>query len=176
MAVDIGVEARREDDQKREDDRETERETGFDGELGSLPVLPEVTKEETKSGLHRAVWTLAWPSVLTMLLQTFNSFMDRGFVGHLGSDALAAVGVGGQFMFLLFSVGMSISVGTSALVSRFTGGREPDQAKQAANQSLWVGVFAAVVCASRWSGRCAPLVVHWMGVDAHVRRTSVSAI
>ena len=58
----------------------------------------EVEKDETPAGLHRAVWMLAWPSVLTMLLQTFNSFLDRFFVGHLGSDALAAVGVGGQFM------------------------------------------------------------------------------
>ncbi len=131
-------------------------------------MLPEVEKEagkETKSGLHRAVWTLAWPSVLTMLLQTFNSFLDRFFVGHLGSDALAAVGVGGQFMFLLFSVGMSIGIGTSALVSRFTGAKEPDQAKVAANQSLWLGLIAAVVSvAIVWPLR--HLVVGWMGVDA----------
>ena len=87
---------------------------------------------------------LAWPSVLTMLLQTLNSFTDRFFVGHLGSDALAAVGVGGQFMFLLFSVGMSISVGTSALVARFTGAKEPDQATLAANQSVWIGFLSAL--------------------------------
>ena len=164
LAVDTGVDAR------REGRWEDEQETGYDGEIGSLPMLPEAeettqkTKEETKSGLHRAVWMLAWPSVLTMLLQTFNSFLDRFFVGHLGSDALAAVGVGGQFMFLLMSVGMSISVGTSALVSRFTGASEPDQAKLAANQSLWVGVITAVLCAALvWPLR--PVVVHWMGVD-----------
>ena len=160
MAVDTGVGAR------REDDLDKELEVGFDGEIGSLPVLPEVQRDETRAGLHRAVWRLAWPSVLTMLLQTFNSFLDRFFVGHLGSDALAAVGVGGQFMFLLMSVGMSIAVGTSALVSRFTGAQEPDQAKMAANQSLWVGVIAAVVCASLvWPLR--HLVVGWMGVNAH---------
>ena len=137
-------------------------------------MLPEVEEleveeeggKETKSGLHRAVWTLAWPSVLTMLLQTFNSFLDRFFVGHLGSDALAAVGVGGQFMFLLFSVGMSVGIGTSALVSRFTGAKETDQAKVAANQSLWLGLFAALLSV----GVVFPLrhsVVGWMGVDSH---------
>ena len=158
MAVDTGVGVRREGDFESS-------ETGYDGELESLPVLTEVTKE-TKYGLHRAVWTLAWPSVLTMLLQTLNSFMDRGFVGHLGSDALAAVGVGGMFMFLLMSVGMSISTGTSALVSRFTGAKEPDEAKQAANQSLWIGILAALLCAVVvWPLR--HLVVGWMGVNAH---------
>ena len=153
-----GVDARRESEWKK-------LKTGQDGEIGSLPMLPEI-EIETKSGLHRAVWTLAWPSVLTMLLQTFNSFLDRFFVGHLGSDALAAVGVGGQFMFLLFSVGMSIGIGTSALVSRFTGAKETDQAKVAANQSLWLGLIAALVSVAV----VFPLrnfVVGWMGVDSH---------
>ncbi len=160
MAIDTGVNARREGELDLE-----KLETGQDGEIGSLPMLPEVEKE-TKSGLHRAVWTLAWPSVLTMLLQTFNSFLDRFFVGHLGSDALAAVGVGGQFMFLLFSVGMSIGVGTSALVSRFTGAKETDQAKVAANQSLWLALIAALISvAVVWPLRHA--VIGWMGVNSH---------
>ncbi len=165
MAIDTGVDARR-NEQEREGELDLEKsETGQDGEIGSLPMLPEVGKE-TKFGLHQAVWTLAWPSVLTMLLQTFNSFLDRFFVGHLGSDALAAVGVGGQFMFLLFSVGMSIGVGTSALVSRFTGAKETDQAKVAANQSLWLALIASLISvAVVWPLRHA--VVGWMGVDAH---------
>jgi putative MATE family efflux protein len=164
LAVDTGVGARREEDLGSLEDKS---ETGYVGGLGSLPVLPEVERDDdTRAGVHRTVWMLAWPSVLTMLLQTFNSFLDRFFVGHLGSDALAAVGVGGMFMFLLMSVGMSISVGTSALVSRFTGSKEPDQVKLAANQSLWVGIIAAVLCAGLvWPLRHA--VIGWMGVDSH---------
>ena len=101
---------------------------------------------ESHGSLHRMVWRLAWPSVLTMLLQTVNSFTDRFFVGHLGSDALAAVGVAGQLMFLLFSVGMSISVGTTALVARFTGARQTDEATVAANQSIWIAGIASLLC------------------------------
>jgi putative MATE family efflux protein len=164
LAVDTGVGTRRDGDLESLEDKS---ETGYIGGLGSLPVLPEVEQgDDTKAGVHRTVWMLAWPSVLTMLLQTFNSFLDRFFVGHLGSDALAAVGVGGMFMFLLMSVGMSISVGTSALVSRFTGAKELDQAKLAANQSLWVGIIAAVLCAALvWPLR--HLVIGWMGVDSY---------
>ncbi len=125
-----------------------------------------VEAAETNFDLHRAVWRLAWPSVLTMLLQTLNSFTDRFFVGHLGSDALAAVGVGGQFMFLLFSVGMSISVGTSALVARFTGAKEDDQATLAANQSVWIALIASVFCiALMWPLR--QTVIGWMHVNPH---------
>jgi putative MATE family efflux protein len=142
-----------------------------EGEFAPLSEAPSAAQESNGS-LHRTVWRLAWPSVLTMLLQTFNSFLDRFFVGHLGSDALAAVGVGGQFMFLLFSVGMSVSTGASALVARFAGAKDNDQAALAANQSLWIGVISAgVSMAIVWPMR--HLVIGWMGVDAHAAQLCV---
>ncbi|MCA1595185.1 MAG: MATE family efflux transporter, partial [Chloroflexi bacterium] len=121
---------------------------------------------ETDRQLQRAVWALAWPSVLTMMLQVGNSFLDRFFVGSLGPDALAAVGVGSQVMFLLFSVGMSISIGTTALVSRFAGANEISDARTAANQSVWIGVFAAFICmALMMPARVS--IVGLLGVDQH---------
>jgi putative MATE family efflux protein len=81
-----------------------------------------------------------------MMLQTLNSFMDRGFVGTLGPDALAAVGVGSQLMFLIFSFGMSISVGATALVARFTGAGDKDEARVAGNQALWIAAILALLC------------------------------
>ena len=84
----------------------------------SAPNLPNTTR-----ALHAVVWALAWPSVTTMLLQTVNSLMDVFFVGHLpnSAQALAATGVGGGVLFLLISFSMGVSVGTTALVARFTG-------------------------------------------------------
>src|SRR5205085_786251 len=79
---------------------------------------------DAREGIHREVWHIAWPSVLTFLLMTTNAIVDRAFVGKLGRDALAAVGVGGQLIFLLVSLSMAISVGTTALVARFTGAEE----------------------------------------------------
>ena len=117
-----------------------------------------------RRSLHRAVWMLAWPSVLTMLLQTLNSFTDRFFVGHLGPDALAAAGLGGQLMFLLFAVGMSIGTGSVALVARFVGGDETGRAATATRQSVWLGLLAAAAC----MGVMLPLrgdLVHLLGID-----------
>lgn len=141
------------------------------GGLSRLSETPEESKTESNAALHRVVWKLAWPIVLTMLLQTANSFTDRFFVGHLGPDALAAVGLSGQFMFLLFSVGMSLSVGTSALVSRFAGSNEPDRATVAANQSLWLGLIAAVFCLGlTWPLR--GVAVGFMHVNSHAAALS----
>src|SRR5579883_2908715 len=64
----------------------------------TLPAYPNLQADvpqparASARNIHGEVWQLAWPSVLTMLLQTVNSLMDTLFVGHLsnGKQALAA--------------------------------------------------------------------------------------
>lgn len=103
-------------------------------------------EDETRREIHKRVWALAWPLVLANLLQTLNGFQDRFFVGHLGPDALAAAGVGGQLMFVLFGVAMSISVGATALVARFKGANDLAQARLATNQALWLAALTSLIC------------------------------
>ncbi len=102
----------------------------------------------TTAQAHRAVWRIAWPSVLTFGLMTTNSIVDRVFVGSLGSNALAAVGVGGQVMFVMVSLAMAITVGTTALVARFTGAQSIADAERAAGQSIAMGAIVGVACAA----------------------------
>lgn len=94
--------------------------------------------------VHSGVFRLALPSVATMLLQTTNGFLDRFFVGSLGPGALAAVTVASSLMFALMSAAMAISVGTTALVARSVGEREPEQAERATQQSLVLSVLLAL--------------------------------
>src|SRR2546423_10061058 len=103
---------------------------------------PEIRDQAT---IRSDVWRIAWPSVLTFMLMTTNAILDRVFVGRLGPDALAAVGVGGQLMFLLVSLSMGITVGTTALVARFTGARGPGKAARATGQSVKLRLTAGVV-------------------------------
>lgn len=90
------------------------------------------------------VWWLAWPSVITMLLQTANGLVDAVFVGRLGAAALSAVGLASQIMMILMSVVTAVSVGATALIARFVGANEPNQAEHAARQSLVLGVVISV--------------------------------
>ena len=139
----------------RPDTDAPEMEREFSDTASSLnAVKPEFAvalSEETnpplnRRELHGSVWRLAWPSVLTMLLQTFNSLMDTFFVGHLpnGAEALAATGVGGGIQFLLISVSMGVAVGATALVARFTGARDHPSAVRATGQSLTLGLLLGV--------------------------------
>ncbi len=101
----------------------------------------------TRRHVHHEVWSLAWPSVATMLLQTVNSLLDVFFVGRLpeSRQALAATGVGGQIIFLLISLAMGVSVGTTALVARFIGGGDRDNASKATSQSITLSLVLSTV-------------------------------
>ncbi|HZT42359.1 MAG TPA: MATE family efflux transporter [Chthonomonadaceae bacterium] len=111
----------------------------------ALPV--DLPQAETARDLHQVVWQLAWPAVAAMLLQTVNSLMDVFFVGHLpnGAQALAATGIGGSVLFLLVSLAMGLTVGTTALVARFTGAGDHEAATHATGQSLTLAFFSSIV-------------------------------
>lgn len=119
----------------------------------------------TAKQVRRDVWRIAWPSVLTGLLMTTNSFLDRFFVGQLGKESMAAIGVGGQILFLLVSLSMAVAVGTTALVARFTGAREREQVVCATAQSISLGAVLGVVltCAAY---AALPFLLRAMGIES----------
>jgi len=100
----------------------------------------------TSGNLRQAVWGLAWPTLVANVLMTLTGVLNAFFVGQLGSkDAMAAVGWAEQILMVIFSVVMSVAVGTTALVARFVGARNLREAEQAARQSLLLGIVAAGV-------------------------------
>lgn len=110
----------------------------------STPPPPD---EPSPKAMHRMVWHIAMPAVVTMLLQTVNGIMDMFFVGHLpaGKDALAATGLGGGIIFLLISLAMGVAAGTMALVARFTGAKEPESCLYATGQSFTLSLFVGSI-------------------------------
>lgn len=119
-----------------------------EGRLDNEAPFSSRAERSSSAEIRHEVWRIAWPSVLTFALMTTNSILDRMFVGRLGRDALAGVGVGGQLMFMLVSISMGVTVGTTALVARFTGADEPEQASRATGQSLALGLIMGMAFTS----------------------------
>ena len=65
-----------------------------------------------------SLFALAFPSILANLLYSAVAIVQMKFVGALGPEALAAVGVGQRVFFALQAVLMAVSAGTTALVAR----------------------------------------------------------
>ena len=94
-----------------------------------------------------SVFQLAWPVMVANLLQTLTTTVDVIMVGSLGSEApaaVAAVGFGGQFIFLFFSVMISVSAGTIALVARAIGANDLAEADHILKQSLVLGALLSI--------------------------------
>src|SRR5512141_1701858 len=113
-----------------------------------LNAIRKPAVEGEPIGLNRQLFNLAWPSLIENMLQTMLGFVDLVFVGHLGADAIAGVGLGNQLMFLLQVSFMGLAVGNQALVARAVGAKDKQAAERVAKQSLLIAVVLSVVIAA----------------------------
>jgi putative MATE family efflux protein len=93
------------------------------------------------------VWQLAWPAVVMNLLQSTVGLVDTKAVGTLGSAAVAAATAGHRMQFLLQSLLIAASAGTTALVARAWGANDRDEAGRVMIASLTLGLGIALVMA-----------------------------
>ncbi|NND72782.1 MAG: MATE family efflux transporter [Rhodothermales bacterium] len=82
--------------------------------------------------------------VLEMLMQSIFEVADVIFVGRLGPDALAAVGISGTLVILIFAVGIGFSMGATALVARRIGEKNPEAAAQAAVHVIVLTILLSI--------------------------------
>src|SRR5690242_9882483 len=94
----------------------------------------------TTASLNRAILLLAVPMVLEMVLESLFAVVDVAWVGRLGADAVATVGLTESMLSLIFSVGFWLSLSTTAMVARRIGEKDPEGAAVAAVQAIVLGL------------------------------------
>lgn len=108
--------------------------------------------------LWRAIWQLSWPLYLNMMIIAIATMSEIWVGGHLGSAAQAAIGLGGQIWFFMIILVVALSAGTNALVSRFWGAGDLENAVIAARQSLLFSVFFGIFACVSGLLLCRPLL------------------
>jgi len=107
--------------------------------------------------------------LVTMVFQTLYFLIDLYWVGQLGKEAVAGVGIAGNLNFVTLAVTQMLSVGITTLVSHATGQKDRDRACLIFNQSpvlsMIVGVLFFVVGMATRS-----LYVNALGPDAVTAR------
>ena len=98
----------------------------------------------TSTNLNRAILLLAVPMVLEMVLESLFAVVDVAFVGRLGADAVATVGLTESMLSLVFAVGMGLSLSTTAMVARRIGEKDPEGAAVSAVQAIFLGLIVSV--------------------------------
>ena len=98
----------------------------------------------TKGPIGRALGLLAIPMMLEMSMESVFAIVDIAFVSRLGTDAIAAVGITEAVVTVLFAMSIGLGMGTTAMVSRRIGAKQPDGAASVVGQALWIGAIVSV--------------------------------
>jgi putative MATE family efflux protein len=98
----------------------------------------------TTGSLNRAILLLAIPMVLEMVLESLFAVVDVFWVGKLGADAVATVGLTESLLMLVFAVGIGLSMSTTAMVARRIGEKDPEDAAIAGVQAIFLGVLISL--------------------------------
>ncbi len=72
----------------------------------------------------KAIQKLAYPLVISMLLQMFNNLVDSIWVAGLGAEPLAALGFITPLYLVLIGIGNGIGGGVNSLLSRLIGAKK----------------------------------------------------
>ncbi len=92
----------------------------------------------------RALFSLAWPVMLGMLVQVLYNVVDTAFVGRLGPEAIAALTFSFPLFFLLMAINSGIGTGTGSRISRYLGEGKFEEAENTAMHGLAMSVILAI--------------------------------
>ena len=100
--------------------------SGYTGKLSLLwSLVKRSLKGEnydyTKGSIRHAIILLAIPMILELSLESVFAVVDMFFVGKLGENAIATVGLTESVVTLVYSLAIGLSTAATAMVARRIG-------------------------------------------------------
>ena len=131
-------------------------------------TLPTPATAPAPSAISGVIIRLAWPVMVERLSLSVLSAVDAVLVGHfVGTDGLAAVGIGALLFWIPLAGALAFDVGATAVVARDLGSRDLGSVRHA--------LHAGIVGAALWGVMCtiavfalAPWLMRAMGASAAI--------
>jgi putative MATE family efflux protein len=101
-------------------------------------------QDYTQGSIRKAVFLLAIPMILELSLESVFAVVDMFFVGKLGQNAIATVGLTESVVTLIYSIAIGLSTAATAIVARRIGEKNPEAAAHAGAQSLIIGMVITI--------------------------------
>src|SRR5947208_9845137 len=108
----------------------------------------------TQGSVNRHLVALSSFMAVSMLFQTLYYLADLYFVGRLGKEALAAVGLAGNLMVVVLAITQTLGVGTTTLVSHAVGQKDHERAGLWFNRGFLLSLVGGVRVST--DGFCRP--------------------
>lgn len=124
-------------------------------------------QDYTIGSIKTAVFLLAIPMILELSLESVFALVDMFFVGKLGQNAIATVGLTESVISLVYSLAIGISTAATAIVARRIGEKNPEAAAHAGAQALIVSLIGTLVI-SILGAVYAPEILSFMGASDKV--------
>lgn len=95
--------------------------------------------------IRKAIWVLAIPTMLAMLIQVIYNMTDTFFIGKLNDpNMVAAIAISFPIFMIVQSFGNVFAIGGASLISRLLGSGKKEEANHAGAIAFWT---AFAVCA-----------------------------
>lgn len=96
--------------------------------------------------ISKSVWTLALPTIASMMVMLFYNLADTFFVGQTG-DAMqvAAVSLTMPIFLLFIALGNLFGIGGSSAISRYLGAKRMDEIKNASSFCFYGALVAGLI-------------------------------
>jgi len=98
----------------------------------------------TRISLKRAIFLLAVPMILELVMESAFAVVDIYFVGKLGASAVATVGLTETYLFLLYSICMGLAMAVTAIVARRIGEQNREEAAKSGIQSIILALIISL--------------------------------
>jgi len=126
-------------------------------------------RDWTQGSIVRNVLLLAWPIVVSNVVNQFDMIVDMVWVARLGAQSVAGVGVASTLVMLLSMFRMGLTVGQRAIVARAVGADDIESANRATMQSFLLNLIYAAFAITVGVILAEPMM-KLMGVEPEVVR------
>lgn len=94
--------------------------------------------------MKKAIFLLAVPMILELVMESTFAVVDIYFVSKLGASAVATVGLTETYLFLLYSIAMGLAMAVTAIIARRIGEKNKESAGTTAVQSIILAILASL--------------------------------
>ena len=105
-------------------------------------------RDYTVGPIGRSILLLAVPMVLEMFMESLFAVVDIYWVGRLGTDAAATIGLTESLLTLIYTLAIGLSIGATAMVARRIGEQNPEGAARAAVQAIALALIVSTILAA----------------------------